>query len=81
MSTKFEVKFNQSDQLLKVGFDNVQYVETGEQGTSDYEKLTNKPKIESVELIGNKTFEDLGLEAITNQEILDIAKKILGGGN
>ncbi len=30
-------------------------------GTRDYEKLINKPSIEGVTLIRNKTFEDLGL--------------------
>lgn len=32
-------------------------------GTSDYEKLSNLPKINSVELKGNKSFSDLGLDA------------------
>lgn len=32
----------------------------GEEGTTDYSKLKNKPSINSVELIGNKTLEDLG---------------------
>lgn len=31
-------------------------------GTSDYEKLNNKPKINGVTLIGNKTTEDLHLK-------------------
>lgn len=30
-------------------------------GTSDYENLNNKPKINNVELIGNKTTSDLGI--------------------
>jgi hypothetical protein len=30
-------------------------------GTSDYENLTNKPSINNVELIGNKTTSDLGI--------------------
>lgn len=30
-------------------------------GNSDYEDLINRPKIEGVDLIGNKTFEDLGV--------------------
>lgn len=38
----------------------------------DYEFLYNKPQIETVELVGNKTFEDLGLERISNSDILDI---------
>lgn len=32
-------------------------------GTTDYEQLSNKPKINSVELSGNKSSSDLGLEA------------------
>lgn len=35
----------------------------------DYELLLNLPQIEGVELIGNKTFEDLGLTALTAAEI------------
>lgn len=38
-------------------------------GTKDYEKLKNKPSIESVTLLGNKTFEDLGMVRCTNSEI------------
>lgn len=41
----------------------------GAGGTKDYEKLKNKPSIESVELIGDKSFEDLGLRPLTNLEI------------
>lgn len=33
----------------------------GSGGTSDYEELTNLPKINSVELKGNKSLEDLGI--------------------
>ena len=36
---------------------------------TDYEVLDNKPSIEGVELIGDKTFEDLSLEGITNSEL------------
>lgn len=42
--------------------------------TSDYELLSNKPQIESVELQGNKTFNDLGLSNITNMRIEEIIK-------
>lgn len=35
----------------------------------DYELLGNLPQIEGVELIGNKTFEDLGLTALTAVEV------------
>lgn len=35
----------------------------GSGGTSDYNQLTNKPQINSVELSGNKTLADLGIQA------------------
>lgn len=35
-------------------------------GTRDYEKLRNKPQINGVELIGNKSLEDLGIEVDKN---------------
>lgn len=48
--------------------------------TTDYNKLINKPQINSVELIGNKTGEELNLQdkmtAITEQDIDNI---IFGG--
>ena len=37
--------------------------------TSNYELLQNKPQIESVELLGNKTFSDLGLSNISNMRL------------
>lgn len=36
-------------------------IEGGSGGTSDYDELSNKPKINNVELSGNKTASDLGL--------------------
>ena len=51
----------------------------GGTGIDDYEKLRNKPSIEDVELLGNKSFLDLGLTEMPNQEILEIAKQVLGG--
>lgn len=41
-------------------------------GTKDYNKLINKPQIESVELIGDKTFEELGLYSMDATDILSI---------
>lgn len=38
-------------------------------GTSNYEALGNKPQIESVELTGNKTFDDFGLSNISNMRL------------
>lgn len=45
-------------------------------GTSDYEKLKNKPSIEDVELVGNKSFEELGLEKMDNMEILKLFNEV-----
>ena len=47
------------------------------EGTRNYEKLTNKPQINSVELLGNKSLDQLGIQEagdyadtrITNLEI------------
>ncbi len=43
-------------------------------GTFNYESLQNKPRIENVELQGNKSLEDLGLSEVTNQQILSLFK-------
>lgn len=39
-----------------------------DQGTIDYEELLNKPLINDVELIGNKTLEDLGITDLVDDE-------------
>lgn len=45
-------------------------------GTSDYERLKNKPSINNVTLIGNKTSKQLGLQdemdSLTNIELDDL---------
>jgi hypothetical protein len=38
----------------------------------DYEVLDNKPQIEGVTLIGDKTFEDLNLQRVSNAEIEEL---------
>ena len=39
---------------------------------NDYEGLKNKPSIEGVELIKDKTFKDLGAISLTNSEIEEL---------
>ena len=39
------------------------------QMASNYDFLSNKPRIEGVELQGNKTLQDLSIEALTNIEL------------
>ena len=41
----------------------------GPPGTANYNDLTNKPRIEFVELIGNKTLEEIGIRTIIENEI------------
>lgn len=52
---------------------------------TDYEQLENKPQINGVELSGNKTFEELGEQTITNVELQDIINTqyqlVFGGDN
>lgn len=57
----------EADDDLAADFGTIQKV-----STSNYEDLYNKPKIEGVTLIGDKTYDELGLPGITAQEIDDI---------
>ena len=41
-------------------------------GTKDYETLYNKPRISGVELAGDKNFEELGMERMTNTDIFNL---------
>lgn len=44
-------------------------IEGGSSGTSDYTELSNKPKINNIELNGNKSLEDLGINEVTEQTV------------
>lgn len=74
-SYTFNPQYNESDKSFDEDFGEIYNIVE-----KNYEKLRNKPQIESVELIGNKSFEDLGMTEISNLEILEIANKILYGG-
>lgn len=37
-------------------------------GVSDYEQLTNKPRINGVELVGDQSSDELGMEALTAEQ-------------
>lgn len=45
-------------------------------GTNDYEVLINKPQINDVTLVGNISFEELGLRPATNTEIAEIINRV-----
>ena len=40
--------------------------------TKDYEKLENKPKLNSVELVGDRQLSEVGIDKITNAEIFNL---------
>lgn len=61
-----------SEQLVTVAEETVTV-----EGTRDYNKLKNHPQINDIELIGNRTFEDLGADSLTNLEIDAIINSVV----
>lgn len=49
-----------------------------EGGTNDYNKLVNRPSIEGVELVGNKTYPELNLDKIPKGTIDTLVSGIFG---
>lgn len=69
--TPIELTFTEQAPLT-LGFsqDDPIVLDVGEkQQAANYNELYNKPQIEQVTLEGNKTFAQLGLEAMTVQDI------------
>lgn len=67
MGTEFEMELI-DDEILDMESDAV--ITTGGGGSvTSYNPLTDKPKINGVTLIGNKSFEDLGLNSVVNAEV------------
>ena len=62
--------------------DNTTFEYTISNGSTDYLKITNKPSIEGVELIGNKTFKDLNIASAdalnTTDENLQNLSNLIG---
>lgn len=44
---------------------------------TSYNKLNDKPQINDVELIGNRSFEELGAESLTNIDIENIINSVV----
>lgn len=69
------VRVDTVDAEVPVAIQNTGIVNLGIQGTAldtDYNGLFNKPKINGVTLIGDKSFPDLDLHTITDEELLQI---------
>ena len=45
----------------------------------DYPALSNKPSINGVELVGDKSIEELGVDTLTNLQIQQIFNRVFGG--
>lgn len=75
------------EELVVIENDDIEEIVTIEEGatggTDNYNYLNNKPKINDVELKGNKTSKQLGLqeemESLTNLEIEEILNSFVGG--
>ena len=74
MNETFDIELNDSDNLdVSIG-DSVEIITIG---TNNYNQLINKPRINDVELIGNKSLDNLGIQEkgnyantrVTNLEI------------
>ena len=50
------------------------FINEGFEKIDDYQKLVNKPKIEGITLVGDKTFEELNLKTLSNIDIENILK-------
>lgn len=77
----FDVEFSQAQRFPLVKFSSggsMPINAAGAQlvgGVNDYEKARNKPKINGVELTGDKTLEDLGEQTIGSEGIRDSVNK------
>lgn len=75
------------EELVVIENDDIEEIVTIEEGaiggTDNYNYLNNKPKINDIELKGNKTTKQLGLqeemESLTNMEIEEILNSFVGG--
>lgn len=64
---------NEPELLFSLTMETAELVSTidlyaGGSGTNNYNELTNKPQINSVELVGNKSLSDLGIQAEITEE-------------
>ena len=68
---KGELVYASDVNTLKIGdgvtvYDNLPAISGGEQGTTNYTDLTNKPEINGVTLVGNVSLSDLGLANVAS---------------
>ena len=54
---------------------------SGEGGTSNYEELTNLPMLNGVELVGDKSLADLGIQGLSDEDLATSDKTVVGAIN
>lgn len=83
MAATFGAQFTEGENMTAAFSDDASmdasFGETQKVSTSNYEDLYNKPKINGVTLTGDRSFEDLGEENLTNMEIATIFNRVFGG--
>ena len=67
MPNKINLEVNEEKETIDLSLEDINII-----SEKDYEKLIKKPRINEVELVGNKTLEELGIEECTNQDIDDM---------
>ena len=67
MPNEINLEVNEEKETIDLSLENISII-----SEKDYEKLIKKPRINEVELVGNKTLEELGIEECTNQDIDDM---------
>lgn len=67
MPNEINLEVNEAKETIDLSLEKIYII-----SEKDYEKLIKKPRINDVELVGNKTLEELGIEECTNQDIDDM---------
>lgn len=67
MPNEINLEVNEEKETIDLSLEDIIII-----SEKDYEKLIKKPRINEVELVGNKTLEELGIEECTNQDIDDM---------
>lgn len=75
--TSYSVEREIEEKDVKVFVAKGEKGEQGDPGTTIYSELTDKPRINDITLLGNKSFEDLGAESLTNIDIENIINSIV----
>ena len=67
MPNEINLEVNEEKETIDLCLEDINII-----SEKDYEKLIKKPRINEVELVGNKTLEELGIEECTSQDIDDM---------